>query len=96
MSVIYGILAMTWGGYVAQPQWFDNGPYEYDKQYETLAECKIAKHGTDDICVGEQPSDRYVKNNIEFSVYDTDHSALSKELEFVECDYWAGCYWGKR
>ena len=50
---------------------------------------KVA-HGTDDICVGEQPSDRYVLSSKK------DTPITSAELNFVECDYWAGCYWGKR
>ncbi len=84
MSVIYGILALVWGGYTAQPQMFDNGPYEFNQKYETLAECKIAKSETD-ICVGEQPSNLYVLSEKNTPI-------TSTELDFVECDYWAGCY----
>ena len=84
MSVIYGILALVWGGYTAQPQMFDNGPYEFNQKYETLAECKIAKSETD-ICVGEQPSNLYVLSEKNTPI-------VSAELDFVECDYWAGCY----
>jgi hypothetical protein len=84
MSVIYGILALVWGGYTVQPQMFDNGPYEFNQKYETLAECKIAKSETD-ICVGEQPSNLYVLS-------EKKTPSVSAELDFVECDYWAGCY----
>ena len=84
MSVIYGILALVWGGYTAQPQMFDNGPYEFNQKYETLAECKIAKSETD-LCVGEQPSNLYVLSEKNIPI-------TSTELDFVECDYWAGCY----
>jgi hypothetical protein len=84
MSVIYGILALVWGGYTAHPQMFDNGPYEFNQKYETLAECKIAKSETD-ICVGEQPSNLYVLSEKNTPI-------TSTELDFVECDYWAGCY----
>jgi len=86
MSVIYGILAMVWSGYVVQPQWFDNGPYDFVQQHETLAECQIATHGTDDICAGEKPSDRYTLSSKK------DIPTTSSELKFVDCDYWAGCY----
>ena len=89
MSVIYGILALVWGGYTVQPQMFDNGPYEFNQKYETLAECKIAKSETD-ICVGEQPSDLYVLSSKK------DTPMTSAELNFVECDYWAGCYLGDK
>ena len=91
MSVIYGILALVWGGYTVQPEMFDNGPYEYFAEYETLAECKIATHGTNDICVGEQPSKQFIKvSNVK-----TD-TTFQEKLDWVDCDYWAGCYWGKR
>ena len=85
MSVIYGVIALVWGSYSFQPQWYDNGPYEFESKYETLAECQIAKSGTDDICVGEKPSDRYVLS-------EKKAPSTSSELNFVECDYWAGCY----
>ena len=87
MSAILAVLGIVWGGYIVQPQWFDNGPYEFDKQYETLAECQIATHGTDDICVGEQPSNRFtITSNVEAEV-------ASTKLDFTQCDYWAGCYY---
>ena len=69
----------------------DNGTSEYYKGYDTLAECHIATHGTGDICVGEQPSKQFIKA---FNVK-TDESFKNK-LEWVKCDHWAGCYWGKR
>ena len=90
MSAILGMLGIVWSGYIVQPQWFDNGPFEFDQHYETLAECQIATHGTDDICVGEQPSDRYVLSSKK------DTPITSAELDFVECDYWAGCYMGSK
>ena len=84
MSVIISIMSLVFGGYVAQPEWFDNGPYEFNQKYETLAECKIAK-SEKDLCVGEQPSDLYVLSK-------KNTPSVSTELDFVECDYWAGCY----
>jgi hypothetical protein len=85
MSVIIGIMSLVFGSYIAQPEWFDNGPYELEQVYENLEECQIASHGTGDICVGEQPSSRYMKSNVE-SVTTT------SKLNFVQCDHWAGCY----
>ena len=86
MSGILAVLALVWGGYTFQPQWFDDGPYEFDKEYLTLQECQIATHGTDDICVGEQPSDRFT---IASSVTADE---TSTKLNYTQCDYWAGCY----
>jgi len=91
MSGILSSLLLVFGSYIVQPDWFDNGPYEYFKEYDSLAECQIATHGTDDICVGEQPSKQFIRAlNVR-----TDTS-FQEKLDWVECDYWAGCYWGKR
>ena len=88
MSVILSILSVVWGSYIVQPQWFDNGPYEFDTQYETLEECQIASHGSGDICVGEKPSNRYTISNT------TEVKAVMTKLNYTKCDYWAGCYFG--
>ena len=86
MSVILSILGVVWGSYIVQPQWFDNGPYEFDTRYETLGECQIASHGSGDICVGEKPSNRYTISNTVEAV-----ETVTK-LDYTKCDYWAGCY----
>ena len=88
MSVILGMLSVVWGSYIAQPQWFDNGPYEFDTRYETLQECQIASHGSGDICVGEKPSNRYTISNT------TEVETVMTKLDYTKCDYWAGCYFG--
>ncbi|MBC8225999.1 MAG: hypothetical protein H8E74_02505 [Gammaproteobacteria bacterium] len=84
MSVILSSMLLVLGSYIAQPEWFDNGPYEFNQKYETLSECKIAK-SEKDLCVGEQPSNLYVLSEKNTPI-------TSTELDFVECDYWAGCY----
>ncbi len=89
MSVILSSILMVFGSYVVQPDWFDSGPYEFEKEHQTLAECQIETHGTDDVCVGESPSKQFVKNSQIKTTY-------QETLTWVECDYWAGCYWGKR
>lgn len=90
MSVILSSMLLVLGGYVVQPELFDNGPYEYFAEYETLKECKIAKSEMD-LCVGEQPSKQFIKvSNVK-----TD-TTFQEKLDWVDCDYWAGCYWGKR
>ena len=91
MSGILTSILLVFGGYIVQPTWFENGPYEYYKEYDTLAACQIATHGTGDICVGEQPSKQFIKVlNVK-----TD-TTFQNKLDWTECDYWAGCYWGKR
>ncbi len=90
MQVILTSMLLVFGGYLAQPDLFDNGPYEYFKEYDSLAECQIATHGTDDICVGEQPSKQFIRaDNVK-----TD-TTFQEKLDWVDCDYFAGCYWGK-
>jgi len=91
MNVILTSMLLVFGGYVVQPELFDNGPYEYFAEYETLTECQIATHGTSDVCVGEQPSKQFIKT----SNVKTD-TTFQEKLDWVDCDYWAGCYWGKR
>ena len=90
MSVILSILSVVWGSYIVQPQWFDNGPYEFDTQYETLQECQIASSRSGDICVGEKPSNRYTISNT------TEVEAVMTKLNYTKCDYWAGCYFGDK
>ena len=89
MTVIIGVISLVFGSYLVQPEWFDNGPYEIDSKYESLQECKIAKDGKNGICVGESPSKLFVVSGKEVS-------APAGKLEFVACDYWAGCYLGSK
>ena len=87
MSVIYGIIALVWGGYIVQPELFDDGPYELEQVYESLQECQIAKDDKNGVCVGESPSKLYLVTGKEVGV-------PAGKLEFVQCDHWAGCYMG--
>ena len=90
MSGILSSLLLVFGSYIVQPDSFDNGPYEYYKEYDSLEECQIATHGTGDICVGEQPSKQFIRaDNV-----NTD-TTFQEKLDWVDCDYFAGCYWGK-
>ena len=91
MSVILSSMLLVFGSYIAQPDWFDNGPYEFHKDYDSLVECQIAAHGTSDVCVGEQPSKQFIK-----AVNVKTNTSFKDKLDWVECDYWAGCYWGER
>ena len=93
MSVILSSMLLVFGSYIAQPEWFDNGPFEFVEHYESVEECQIASHGTGDICVGEPSLDRYMKSNVESAV---SSAVSSEELNFIQCDYWAGCYLGDR
>jgi len=89
MSVIIGVISLVFGSYIAQPEWFDDGPYELEQVYESLQECQIAKGGNNGVCVGESPSKLYLVTGKEVGVPMT-------KLEFVQCDHWAGCYMGSK
>ena len=91
MSVILSSMLLVFSSYLAQPEWFENGPYEYYKEYDSVGECKIATHGTGDICVGDSPSKQFIKA----ADIKTD-TTYQDQLDWVECDFWAGCYYGKR
>jgi len=88
MSGIIAILSVVWGSYVAQPAWFDDGPYVEKNHYSSLEECQIDTHGTDDICVG---------GGIKFTSYVIDKTVKVKsdgKLNYVylDCDAPFGCY----
>ena len=90
MSVILIVLGLVWGSYTYDPMIYDNGPYVQDVQkteYTTLEECKINTHGTGDLCVGDNPSMRYVMDK---SVVQKTVSGAT--LNYTTCSYWAGCY----
>jgi len=91
MQVILTSMLLVLGGYVVQPEWYNNGPFEYFKEYDTLAECQVATYGTGDICVGDKPSKQFIK-----AVNIKTNNTPKDKLDWTECDYWAGCYWGER
>ncbi len=76
---------------LSNPQWFDNGPYEFIAEYETLGECQLNTHGTEDICTTESPFQQYSKVETKPNMVLRDNSETI-ELDYVECDAWQGCY----
>tara|TARA_R110000824_G_C14777295_1_gene631577 strand:+ start:246 stop:530 length:285 start_codon:yes stop_codon:yes gene_type:complete len=86
MTVLATLVFTTFSSYLVNPQWFDHGSYSQYSTHSTLEECQLAKYGTDAICVGDSPSHLYV--NDEAAVVEES----KKEIEFVKCDYWAGCF----
>jgi hypothetical protein len=86
MTVLATLVFTTFSSYLVNPQWFDHGSYSQYSTHSTLEECQLAKYGPDAICVGDSPSHLYV--NDEAAVVEES----KKEIEFVKCDYWAGCF----
>ena len=87
MIVLVTLALTTFSSYLVMPSWFDHGSYSQYSTHSTLEECQLVKHGTDAICVGDSPSYLYVNDETEDVPED-----FNKPMKFVECDYWAGCY----
>ena len=87
MGVILTVAGLVFGGFLYQPMWFDSGPYTQidKKEFTSMAECQIDTAGTKDICVGSNPVKRYVLDKDAYQ-------SSSAPLDYVKCDYWAGCY----
>lgn len=86
MGVILTVAGLVFGGFLYQPMWFDSGPYTSTNEYTSLSACQIDTHGTKDICVGDNPVIKYVLDKDAYKKND------SSTLNYVKCDYWAGCY----
>lgn len=86
MSVILIVVSLVFGGFLYQPSAFDSGPYTSTNEYTSLAECQIDTLGTKDICVGDNPVTKYVLDK------DAYQENQGSTLNYVQCDYWAGCY----
>ena len=86
MSVILVVVSLVWGSYTYEPEWFDSGPYTSVNEYTSLEECQIDTNGSGDICVGDNLVTKYVLDK------DTYQKNEGSTLNYVQCDYWAGCY----
>ncbi len=87
MGVILTVASFVFGGFLYQPMWFDSGPYTevVGNEYASISECQIDTAGTKDICVGSNPVKRYVLDKDAYQ-------SSSAPLNYVKCDYWAGCF----
>ena len=87
MGIIIVVASLVFGGFLYQPMWFDSGPYTEvaENEYTSILECQIDTSGTKDICVGSNPIKRYVLNKDAYR-------SSSTPLNYIKCDYWAGCY----
>ena len=85
MEVLIAIVSAVFSSYTVSPDLYSHGPYEYEAEYSSVEECQIDSYGVDAICTTEAPYQMYVLSNRTIN-----HSG--KALEYVDCDYWAGCY----
>lgn len=87
MSMFLLAASLVFGGYLYEPMWFDSGPYTevVENEFTSMAECQIDTAGTKDICVGSNPVKRYVLDKDAYQ-------SSSAPLNYVKCDYWAGCF----
>jgi len=85
MEVLIAIVSAVFSSYTVSPDLYSHGPYEYEAEYSSVAECQIDSYGVDAICTTEAPFQMYV-----LSDQPINHGTTP--LEYIECDYWAGCY----
>lgn len=93
MIALASLVFTTFTSYLVMPSWFDHGSYSHYSTHSTLEECQLVKYGMDAICVegalspnGDSPSHLYINDEAEVV------PEFKKEMQFVKCDYWAGCY----
>lgn len=86
MTALASMVFTVFSSYLVMPSWFDSGSYSQYSTHSTLEECQLVKHGMDAVCVGDSPSHLYI--NDEAAVVEES----KKEIEFIKCDYWAGCF----
>ncbi len=87
MTVLASLVLTTFTSYLVMPSWFDSGSYSHYSTHSNLEECQLSKQGMDAICVGDSPSHLYINDEAEgVPQFNKEHM-----LEFVGCDYWAGC-----
>ena len=86
MTALATMVFTVFSSYLVMPSWFDSGSYSRYSTHSTLEECQLVKHGMDAVCVGDSPSHLYVNDEAEVV------EEFKKEIEFVKCDYWAGCF----
>tara|TARA_Y100001963_G_C6651062_1_gene385731 strand:+ start:539 stop:826 length:288 start_codon:yes stop_codon:yes gene_type:complete len=92
MSVILILAGLFIGSYNFNPSLYDSGPYVMKSHHATLKDCQAVKK-KDQICVNNEPAQLYtLKDMPEFSVHK--NTTWKPELDWAECDYFAGCYWG--
>lgn len=85
MEVLIALASAVFSSFLVAPDLYSHGPYEFEQQYSSLKECQIESYGSNDICTTEAPYQRYVQ-------IDKPINTSTKPLEYIECDYWAGCY----
>jgi len=90
MTALIAVFATIFGGLVSQTSLFDDGPYAFVQEHETIEACHIATHGTDDICTKEGLIAQYVLEK------GTKTKENLGDLEYVDCTYWVGCYKAER
>ena len=87
MTVLATLAFTTFTSFLVMPSWFDHGSYSQYSTHSSLEECQLSKHGMDAICVGDSPSYLYINDEAEVVPEFKEHV-----LEFVGCDYFAGCF----
>ena len=89
MTAFITVASIMFGSFISSTTLLDDGPYTFVQEHSSIESCHIATHGTRDICTHEGLIAQYV---LEQGTKTKNVGAL----EYVECDYWAGCYLAER
>ena len=90
MAIFFTLLVTTLAGLASHTDIFEDDPYAFSQNHETVEACTIAIHGTDDICTtGEGSIAQYVVER------GTQTQENTGPLEWVECSHWLGCFLAK-
>tara|TARA_B110000263_G_scaffold195572_1_gene174028 strand:- start:3010 stop:3363 length:354 start_codon:yes stop_codon:yes gene_type:complete len=106
MSIIIGLITAVALTFHVQPTWFEDGQHTIASHHFSLEDCQTAKNnsfsytdgelvknGDTGVCVnslreGEQA------NAVDLYLLNDAISGKLIDMTWVECDYWAGCYFG--
>ena len=90
MTALLLALTIGMGTYITAPDWFETSPYGLIDEHKNLDVCKRNTLNTDNICVSNQDDLTVGEYRVKPGVKTT--TETGKPLNWVECDYFAGCY----
>jgi hypothetical protein len=90
MTALLLALTIGMGTYITAPDWFETSPYGLIDEHKNLDVCKRNTLNTDNICVSNSDNLTVGEYRVEKGVETTTPAGVP--LNFVECDYFAGCY----
>jgi len=90
MTALLLALTISMGTYITVPEWFETDPYGLVDEHKNLDVCKRNTINTRNICVSNSDNLTVGEYRVEEGV--VTRTETGEPLDFVECDYFAGCY----